>query len=233
MNARTWERWAGIAGLVFFATLLGTFFLPSTPELSIADSELGPAIAADARGLGADVYLLGLGGAAFGIFASGIASRIRAAEGERAASSIGVLVGAVVFVSMTLVAAGVSLALVAAAREGRDEAAVRALFELDNVLFVPAGFALAVFLLSTAAGVVSTRALPTWLGWAAAALGAGFVVSSLGVLSADDEGGPLGFAFFIDLMLSMLWVLATAVALLREPRRAAAPVTRRVATPSV
>jgi hypothetical protein len=233
MTAARWERWAGIAGLVFFATLLGTFFLPSTPELSIADSELGPAIAADARGLGANVYLLGLGAVAFAVFASGVASRIRAAEGERAASSIGVLVGAVVFVSVMLVSAGVSLALIAAASEGRNGAAVRALFELDNVLFVPAGFALAVFLLSTAVGVVATSALPAWLGWTAGALGVVFLVASLGVMSADDEGGPLGFVFFVDLMLTMLWVLAAAVMLLREPRPAPTPVARRVPSPLV
>jgi hypothetical protein len=232
MNARIWERWTGIAGLLFFVALLGTFFLPSTPDLGIADAELGPAIADDARGLGADVYLLGLGAAAFGIFATGLAGRIRAAEGDRAASSVGVLVGAVVFVAMMLASAGVSLALVAAGSESRDAAAVRALFELDNVFFVPAGFALAVCFLSAAVGIVSTRALPTWLGWTAGVLGGAFLVSLLAVMSADEEGGPLGFAFFITLMLSMLWVVAVSISLVREPRAAVAP-GRRLVTPSV
>jgi hypothetical protein len=231
MNASTWQRWTGIAGLVFFATLIGTFFLPSTPDLDVADAALAPAISGDARGLGAGIYLLGLGAAAFAVFATGIAGRIRAAEGERATSSIAVLVGAVGFAAMMVVAAGITLALVSAASEARDPAAVRALFELDNVMFVPAGFFLAVFLLSAGAGIVSTRALPVWLGWAAAVLGGIMLVSLLGVMSADEEGGPLGIAYFLTLMVSLLWVLGAAVALLREPRQVGAPVSRRVATP--
>jgi hypothetical protein len=64
-------------------------------------------------------------------------------------------------------------------------------------------------------------------------LGAVFLVSLLAVLSADDEGGPLGAVFFITLMVSMLWVLAASIALLREPRTATAAIGRRLATPSV
>jgi hypothetical protein len=51
-------------------------------------------------------------------------------------------------------------------------------------------------------------------------------------MSADEEGGPLGFAFFITLMLSMLWVVAVSISLVREPRAAVAP-GRRLVTPSV
>jgi hypothetical protein len=233
MSGTRWERWTGVAGLVFVAAIVATFFVPTTPDIGAADAELGPAIAADARGLGAGVYLLGLAGAAFAVFATGLAGRIRSGEGERAGSSIAVVVGAVLFTTMLLVSSGVTLALTAAARENRDSAAIRALFELDEVLFIPAGFGLAVCLLSAAVGILSTRTLPAWLGWTAGLFGAGYLVALLGVMSADDEGGPLGAVFFIDLMLSMLWILAAAVALLLEPRPTGVPAARRVAAPSV
>ena len=228
-----WQRWAGIAGLVFVASIVASFFLPSTPDLGVADAELGPAIEQDARGLGAGVYLLSLGAVAFVVFASGLAGRLRRGEGERAGASIGLIAGAVMFGVQMLVAAGVTLALVAASSEGRDPAAVRALFELDNVVFVPAGFALALTLFSAAVGILSTRTLPAWLGWGAGFLAVTFAVGMLGVMSADEEGGPLGVLFWLGLLGALLWVLAAAALLLRQPRPAGAPVSRRVATPSV
>ena len=232
MSGVRWERWAGIAGLVFVAAIVASFFLPATPDAAIADAKLGPAIEADVRGLGAGVYLLALSAAAFVIFATGLGSRIRRGEGEQAGSSIGVIAGGVIFATMMLVSTGVTIALAAAASEGRDPAAVRALFELDEVVFIPAGFALATCLLSAAVGVLGTRMLPAWLGWSAAVLGAGYVVGMLGVMSADDEGGPFGAVFFIDLLVSVLWIAAVAITLLREPKSVGAPVRRRVAVES-
>jgi hypothetical protein len=214
------------------AVLIASFFVPSTPDAGLADSALGPAIDADAEGLRAGVYLLGLAAAAFVVFAAGLAGRLRRGEGEHAGSSIVVVAGALVFSTLLLVAAGVTMALTVAASESRDPAAVRALFELDEVVFIPAGFGLAIMLLAAGAGIVGTRVLPAWLGWVALVLGAGFVVGLLGVMSSDDEGGPLGIVYFVDLMISILWVAAASVALLREPRRAGAPAGRRVAVES-
>lgn len=232
MSGTRWERWAGGAGLLFVAVLVATFFVPSTPDAGIADSALGPAIDADAEGLRAGVYLLGLAAATFVVFAAGLAGRLRRGEGEHAGSSIVVVAGALVFSTLLLVASGVTMALTVAATEGRDPAALRALFELDEVIFIPAGFGLAIMLLAAGTGIVGTRMLPVWLGWSAVVLGAGFVVGLLGVMSSDEEGGPLGFVFFIDLTISILWVAAASIALMREPRRLAAPAARRVAVES-
>jgi hypothetical protein len=226
MTGKTWERWAGVAGLVFVAAIVASFFTPSTPDGGVADAQLAREIADDARGLGAGIYLLGLAALAFIVFAIGLGGRLTRAAGETTLASTGVVVGAALFTAVALVAGGVTLALIAAADDGSSLAAVRALFELDETLFIPAGWGLALFLLSAAVGSLTTRALPAWLGWSAAVLGAGFLVGLLGVMSADDEGGPLGIVYFIDLMLAARWVLAAAVALLREPRPARAPVVR-------
>jgi hypothetical protein len=232
MSGNRSERWAGGAGLLFVAALIASFFVPSTPDAGVADAALGPAIDADAQGLRAGVYLLGFAAAAFVVFAAGLAGRLRRGEGEQAGSSIVVVAGALVFSTLMLVASGVTMALTVAASESRDPAAVRALFELDEVVFIPAGFGLALMLLAAGAGIVGSRMLPAWLGWSALVLGAGFLVSLLGVMSEDDEGGPLGLVFFVDLTVSILWVAATSVALLREPSRAGAPSGRRVAVES-
>lgn len=223
MAGRTWERLAGLAGLVFFGLIVATFFTPSTPDIGVADSAIGPAVAGEWKGLAGGVYVLGAAAASLVVFASGLWSRLRRAEGEVAGASAVALAGAVMLATLMLVSAGVSLTLASAAREGRDAAALRALFELDNTLFVASGFAFALFLLGAAISTIATRALPAWLGWVAAILCAGFLVGSLGVLSGDAEGGVLGIVFWITLMASVVWVLLSAIALLRDPHPAAAP----------
>jgi hypothetical protein len=231
MSRTRWERWAGCAGLVVFGAILATFFLPSTPEIGVPDAELASALESDFRGFAANVYLLGIAAAAFLVFAAGLASRLRSSEGEQAGLSVLVVAGGVVFSILMLVASGVTFALATAGREQRDPAALRALFELDEVVFLPAAFGLAVFLLAAGAGIVAGRSLPAWLGWSAVALGAGYLVGALGLLSTDDDGGPLGIVYFLDLLLTMLWIVGASVALLRPHPRAS--VARRVATPLV
>jgi hypothetical protein len=217
------ERLAGVAGIVFFGLILGTFFTPSTPDLNVADGAIGPAIAADWKAIAGGVYLLGAAAAAFLVFASGLWSRLRRAEGDTAGPSVVAIVGAVSFATLLFVSSGVTLALVGAAREGRDAAAIRGLFELDNTLLVTSGFALALFLLGAAVSIVTTGALPSWLGWLAGLLALGFMVGLFGILSSDEDGGVLGIVFWISLMASMVWVLITAVPLIRGPVTDAPP----------
>jgi len=223
MAGPRWERLAGFIGLVFVALIVGTFFAPSTPELSVADSTLAPTIAEDRQGIATGVYLLGLAAIAFVAFASGLFSRLRAAEGEHAGMSIVVVAGAVMFATMMLVSTGVTLALISAADENRNAAALRALFELDNVMFITSGFALALFLLSGAVSIVRTRALTPWIGWTGGALGVAMLVGSLGVLSTDDDGGPLGWVYFVALTITLLWVAAASLSLLRAAISTEAP----------
>ena len=229
MSGVRWERLAGLVGLLFVTLIAGTFSVPSTPDIGVSDSTLGPAIDADRSGLALGVYLLGAAAIAFVWFAGGLHSRLRKAEGESGGASIVALAGGVMFATLMLVSAGVTLALVAAAAESRNAVAIRALFELDNVMFITSGFALALFLLASAISIVGTRALAPWVGWSAGLLGVAMLVGSLGVLSADEEGGPLGYVFFVTLMLSVLWVVPASISLLRDSMSEAAPWRRPTA----
>ncbi|WP_219415837.1 hypothetical protein [Pseudonocardia nigra] len=71
--------------------------------------------------------------------------------------------------------------------------------------------AFGLMLLAAGLVVVTTRALPRWLGWL------GIVLGALTVLDAAVPFGPTvvltGWTFFLD----PLWVLLTGVALLRRP----------------
>jgi hypothetical protein len=115
-----------------------------------------------------------------------------------------------------LVSTGVLLALVEAAHEGRGPAAVRALFELDEIVFIVIAWTSAAFYTGAALSSLATSSLPRWLGWLAALLAAVFVLAFLSIFSEDDEGGVLGAISFLALLVNFIWILAASIVLLRE-----------------
>jgi hypothetical protein len=122
-----------------------------------------------------------------------------------------------------LVANGVLLALVAAADQGREPEAVRALFELDETLFVGFVWTSAAFYAAVALSSLGTGSLPRWLGWTAAGLVVVFLVGSFGVFSDWDESGGTGFLIFVGFLLNVLWILATSIVMLRTRTAAQSP----------
>jgi len=226
---RDWERVGAVAGILFFVAVVANFFTPETPDADDPTAQIVSEIADDRTGLLAGVYLLGLGSLLFLVFVGALWSRLRRMEVERGPSIL-VALGGIGTAVIVLMAAGVLLAVVEAADEGREAASVRALFELDEVLFIVLGWTSAVFYAGVALSSLPTRSLPAWLGWIAAALAVVFPVAFLGVFSEDDEGGVLGVIFFIGLLVNFLWVLATSIVMLR-PAAEAVPPPRAEAPP--
>jgi hypothetical protein len=70
--------------------------------------------------------------------------------------------------------------------------------------------------LGAAAAILTTRALPAWLGWLAGLTGLLLLISVLAVFSDDDEG-PLGLLGFAGFLLFLVWVLAASIVLLLRP----------------
>jgi hypothetical protein len=148
------------------------------------------------------------------VFVGALWSRLRRAEPDRGPSIL-VALGGLGTAVIILVANGVFLALIEAADERRALGAVRALFELDEVIFIVIGWTSAAFYLGASLSSLATRSLPDWLGWIAAGLVVVFVVGFLGIFSTDDQGGALGVVFFIGILINFLWILATSVVMLR------------------
>jgi hypothetical protein len=222
---RPWERLAAIAGVLFFVVVIMSFWTPSTPDADDPTAKIVQDIADDRTGLILGAYLGGIASVLFLVFTAGLWSRIRAAEPERGPATL-TLLGGLGSAVMILVANGALLALVDAADERRELEAVRALFELSEVLFIGIGFTSAVFYGGVALSALATRSLPAWLGWSAAALAVTFPVALLGVFSKDDEGGVLGAVFFIALLVNFLWILAASIVMLRASPAAPAAATR-------
>jgi hypothetical protein len=150
-------------------------------------------------------------------------SRLRRAEADFGPAIL-VALGGIGTAVIILVESGVFLALIEAADEGREPAAVRALFELDEIIFIVIGWTSAAFYAGVALSSLATGSLPRALGWIAAALAAVFVVCFLGVFSQADEGGVLGGIFFIGILVNFLWILATSIVMLRTKAGAAETV---------
>ena len=73
--------------------------------------------------------------------------------------------------------------------------------------------------------ILTTRALPAWLGWLAGVTGLLLVVS-LGAVFDDSQEGVLGFAGFGGFLFFLVWVLATSVVLLLRAGRDPSPTPR-------
>jgi hypothetical protein len=228
MSGVQWRRIGGIAGLVFVALFVGNLFTPSTPDVDDPSSTLASEIAGDRTGHVMSVYLDGLGAVAFLIFLAALYSLLRRAEPELGPSLVALL-GGVALSAVLFVSGGVYLALVEAADEGREPSAIRALLELDSIIFIPAGFALVALYAGIALSSIPTRSLPGWLGWSAAVFAAFFAVTMLGLFSDDEEGGALGIAFFLGLLAQFLWVVAASVVMIGRARTAAPQISKRAA----
>jgi hypothetical protein len=215
-----WHRIGAVSGILFFVTVLGSFFTPETPDADDPTAEIASSIADDRSAHLLSVYLGGLATLFFLVFVAALWSRLRQAETDRGPSIL-VVLGGVATAALILVSEGVFLALIEAADEGREPEAVRALFELDEVIFIGIGWSSAVFYAGAALSSLSTRSLPRALGWIAAALVAVFVVAFLGIFSESDEGGVLGGIFFGGILVNFLWILATSIVMLRAKPRPA------------
>ncbi len=106
-----------------------------------------------------------------------------------------------------------TLAAGTAARGNGD--VVLALYDLSSIAFAFSSAGTAAFLAATAAGVLSSRALPRSVGWSALALAAVSGVAA-GSLATGGPFGVHGDFGFVALVLVYLWFLAAGIALLRR-----------------
>jgi hypothetical protein len=130
-----------------------------------------------------------------------------------------ILAAGAAFVTLMLISGGLHLALVQYASGGQpDPAVLPALTDLNQ--WVGAAIlppSVAMFLGATVA-ILTTRALPRWLGWLAAATAVLQLISLAGVFQTTVEG-VVGIAAFSGFLLFLVWVLATSVVLLLRPGR--------------
>ena len=213
------DRWAAVAGLVFTALVVASFFMPEVPSSDTPAEDIAARLAADSSGHRLSLLLGFLSDVAFLVFLAGLWSRLRRVEGPAGMSAALVLAAGAAFVALMLISGGLHLALVQYASGGqRDPAVLPALTVLNQwvgaAILAPS---VAMFLGATVA-ILTTRALPLWLGWLAAATAVLQLIALAGVFQTTIEG-VVGIAAFFGFLLFLVWVLATSVVLLLRPGR--------------
>jgi hypothetical protein len=196
-----------------------TIFAPSEPDADEPTLTIAQAISDDRTAHVFFTYLGEIGSVVFLLFVAALWSTLRRAESEAGASMVA-LMGGLGFSVIEIGRHGAFLALVEAADEGREPAAIRALLELDNTLFTGSVFFLVAFHAGVALSIIPLRSVPIWLGWWAAALALLFVITALGIFSEDYEGPLFGILLPLALLAHLLWVLAASVVMFRHPGRA-------------
>jgi hypothetical protein len=225
-QARKWDQIAAIAGLVFIALILASFFTPDTPAANSSTEAIAAQLAEDQSAHKVSIVLGFLGDVAFLVFLAGLWSRFRRHEGLGGMFSALFALAGAVFAATIAISEGLYLALVQGADDAEgDPAVLRTLVILDNWVggvTIPAGIAM---FLGAAMAILTTRTLPAWLGWLAAVTGL-LLVLSIGAVFDDSEEGVLGFAGFGGFLLFLVWVLATSIVLLMRAGRDVAPAPR-------
>jgi hypothetical protein len=222
-RAARWDRITAIAGLLFVVLVVASFFTPDTPDSGGSAEELAAAISDDRAGHQMSLLLGFLADIAFLLFLAGVWSRFRRYEGSGGMMASLFVVAGTAFAATILVSEGLYLAYVQAA-ESADPSVLPTIAALDDwvgIGTVPAGVAM---MIGATGAILSTHALPAWLGWLAG-LNAVLLVLSLGaVFETDDESVLAGVGFFGGFLGLLIWVLATGVVLLMRPRHHAEAV---------
>lgn len=221
MTDRAWPK-AGAWGAILFVVLqlAGQILVQAggrEPAFNAGSAEILDFFAArDPALVSAGGFLSMLGMLALLWFLGGLWARLRSAEGEPAWLSMVALASGVVAVAVSsATASGWGLA-VFRVEDGLDAAMARTLFDLGNYGFALFWLFLAGLLLATAAVVLRRGGLPRWLGWFA-------VVTAVGLLVANYFwAAPTGM-IFLPYAVFWVWLIATAVVMLRSGTGATAP----------
>jgi hypothetical protein len=232
-----------VAGLIFLGLIVATFFTPEVPAAA-PETTIGKLTSVLTSGEGTEstgeqlaaellaqrtehqisVFLALFGETLFFVFLAGLWSRLRRFEGPGGMLAGAFALGGAAFLSLLLVSDGLYLALVQSAVTHPDVLLTLILLsEWVGVGAVPAAVAM---LLGFSGSVLTSRALPAWLGWVGGAAGVLLLVSLVGVFEEEQEGPITAITGFSGFLFLMVWALTTSVVLLlragQVPRTAVA-----------
>jgi len=192
MSNHLWQRLGAACGIVYVVLLLGGGSIGG-PDIQI-------------------VFLMEILAFLFFLFFLGnLWSALRRAEGGSGWLSATAFGGGLMSVTIKVASAAPILAARYRAGDGLDPQLARTLQDINDASFYLSFFPLAVLLAAFAIVAIRSGALPKWLGWIAAALGAAFIVGGMSG-SADLQPEWAG----LPMILFLFWVIAVSVVLMRR-----------------
>lgn len=222
-----WERWARAAGIGFVVLTVASFIVGGEPPTVSDPAEEVVSYFDEERGqILVSFFLFAVALLLLLWFAASIANTLRERGEGRVAAMVIASVAA--FASVQLVATGIGSTLAHSIANQGDAEVVRSLFSIAWALDVLAALPSAGFFLASAVGLMRTKSIPTWLGWAGIAVAALFVLRSTN-WAREGFWSPTGGYVFILIPLALLWILVTSVVLVRSTE---GPVVRSEQVPA-
>jgi hypothetical protein len=213
-----------VAGLAFVVTGLIAFLLPGAPPTATEVSKIGSYLVDKRSDILISDYVLGVAFAFFLLFLGSLRSYLGSAD------PAGVRPGAVLLgpgaagAALTLAGAAVGNGAVFQVASSGDQNLNHALYDVSSDLFTMAAFPFAAFFVGAAVVIWSTRALPSALASAALVVALLNLVSGAALFAGSGAFAIGGILSFIGPLVSLLWILAVSVVLLRA-RAEPAPAT--------
>ena len=192
MSNYSWQRLGAACGIVYVVLLLGGSSIGG-PNIQIA-------------------FLMEILAFLFFLFFLGnLWSALRRAEGGSGWLSATAFGGGLMSVTIKVASAAPILAARYRAGDGLDPQVARTLQDINDASFYLSFFPLAALLAAFAIVAIQSGALPKWLGWIAAALGAALIIGGMSG-SADLQTEWAG----LPMILFTFWVIAVSVVLFRR-----------------
>jgi hypothetical protein len=216
-----WERWSALGALGFVVLVIVIAVLPgSLPKPSDSSAKIGTFIVDNSKELRWSAVIGLLATAVFFWWAGAVWRLVRRGEGGSPRLAVVGLAG-LDFASRLLGVGTIILATtaIAAAPTGGGVHDVKFLYLLQAGLAAGAGVGIAVFVAAVSIVMIRARILPAGLGWFGGLVSLVLVVAAGGVASTRDLFFVLGL---IGLVGFLLWVVVTAILMLRAPTE---PVT--------
>jgi hypothetical protein len=219
-----WDRIAAGAGLLFIVLVVASFFTPATPDYPSTADELATSLTDDRAGHQMALLLGFLADIAFLVFLAGVWSRFRRHEGTGGMMSGLFAIAGAAFTATILVSEGLYLALVQAA-ESADPSTLPTIEALDywvGLCAVPVGVAL---MIGATGAILSTHALPAWLGYLSGVTAVVLLLGVGGVFESDEETWLVGIGGFGGFLLFLIWTLASSIVLMMRSRQRTAAIS--------
>ncbi len=206
-------RFGGAAGVLFVVLGAVALFLPGTPPKADEIGKITPYFVDKRGSILAGNYMAGIAFAFFLVLVASLRENFGAAGHDGIRPGSLVLAGGVV--AAVMVFAGNAVFNAAVFQPSRDLALNHALYVLGNDLFVTSGFGFFVFFWGAAMAIRGTGALPAWLAPVAAVAALLNVLAPI-ALFAKTGFFAIGGAFgLLAPLVSVLWVLAASVYMVR------------------
>ena len=193
-----WAPLAGVAYTVLFAVVI--FATPSTPDINASTTKIIDFYSSHRGGMQVQTYLLAYCGVSVVVF-FGVLTSYLSQHGANVLARVG-FAGSVILATAFGIGAAASGLLAHKSVTLSPSTAQTLNLINEDLPFIALFVGLLLTMIATGLAIVTTNALPTWMGWVAIVSGVGAGVGS--------------FVSWIALMLAGLWTLTASIMLFRD-----------------